>query len=160
MKNWLHFLVLFAFVRLQFVCCCGSIDHENLESQPSISQTAGCPAEMVSKCKCNHHAKSDCHAKSVGLAKPVGTERIELKSACECLFCNQGHSHLPHFFAAEHLRIASSPKVGFESLVERQSLPTLVIATCDCRSASFGSVCDKCGQNGISILCEFGHLRI
>ena len=148
MKNWLHFLVLFAFVRLQFVCCCGSVDHVHLESQPYAVQAACCLAQVEHKCKCGHQH-----------AQPNSTYQIELKSACGCQFCNQDDSHLPHL-ASEHLQILSSQKVRFVAMDVQQSLPIVVVADSVARYSWSSHVCEKCMQNDISILCRFGHLRI
>ena len=148
MKNWLSFLVLASFIRLQFVCCCGSVDHVHTESQPYAVQAACCLAQVEHKCECGHQH-----------TQPNSAGQIEVKSACGCQICNQDNSHLPHL-AAEHLRIVSSPKVRFEAMVVQQSLPIVVVADSDARHSWSSHVCEKCMQNDISILCRFGHLRI
>jgi hypothetical protein len=153
-KNWLSFLVLVTFIRLQFVCCCGSIDHVHLESQPCLPHVACCPAESEHKCDCSHH-----HAKPDS-GERIGTLQIESKSSCGCQLCDQEHSHVPHLFAAEHLRIVSSPNVTFESLVAQQALPIVAIALSDFRYSRSSSNSGKCMHCEISILCQFGHLRI
>ena len=146
MKNWLTFLVLVTFIRLHFVCCCGSIDHGYSESQPCISQAACCPA--VVKCECSHqHSNLE------------STKPSEAQSACGCQCCNQEHSHLPHL-ATEHLRIVPSPNVNFASLVVQHLFPIAAVENFDyCHSRSCW-LSENCFQNGISILCKFGHLRI
>lgn len=148
MKNWLTFLVFVAFIRLQFVCCCGSVEHGNLESQLSVGQAVCCPAEMKCQCESSHHH-----------SKPESTKQSEAKSACGCQSCNQDHSHLPHL-AAEHLRIVPSPNVNFASLVVQHWLPFAVVASSNYRHSRSCWLSEKCLYNGISILCKFGHLRI
>ena len=149
MKNWLSILVLVSFVRLQFVCCCGSIDPGNLASKPCVSQAASCPVEVKHKCECSHH-----HAKAVNI------ERIDAKSSCTCQLCNQEHSHVPHLFASEHLQIVSNPNIRFESPVDQQALLSIANPLSDFGYARASWDCVKCLHNGIPILYEFGHLRI
>lgn len=156
MKNWLTFLVLMSFIRLQFVCCCGPIDHGHMESQPCTSAIA-CSALVENKCPCDHHTNTEFS--KTATARSEASARIESQSMCECQICNQDHSHQPHLFAAEHLKIASSPSLSFESLVAQSSLP-VEVASSDLRCSPRVWVSEKCLHNGISILCEFGRLRI
>ena len=148
MKNWLCILVLVSFIRLQFVCCCGAIDLGYLELPACVSPGKNCPAAVERKCECSHPQ-----------ARQASTERIEAKTACGCQFCDQDNSHAPHL-ATEHLKTVSSPKGPFESLVAQQSLPIIVGATADFRHSRSAGVSEKCLYNRISILCQFGHLRI
>ncbi len=145
LKNWLTFLVLVAFIRLQF-CCCGSIDHGNFELLTSASPSVSCPAEAKCQCSFQH-------------AKPKTEKQAESKSVCGRQLCNHDHSHVPHL-ATEHVLIVSSPNVNLASLIVQQSLPIAALASSnDSQSRSSGRN-EKCLHKGISILCEFGHLRI
>ncbi len=148
LKNWLSLLVLVAFVRLQFVCCCGSIDHGHFESLPCISQTESNPAEVKSQCTCSHH-----------LSKSKGTERTRANLECGCQLCNHDHSHPPHL-ATEHLQLVSTPNVNLMSLVVDQSSPIFAVAGSNCGQSQSLLCNEKCLHNSISILCKFGHLRI
>lgn len=149
LKNWLTLLVLVAFIRLQFVCCCGSIDHGILESQPStFSEAACCPTVVKHGCGCKHHETNQNIAK-----------QTETKSACRCTLCNQDHSHTPHL-ATEHLRAVPSPNVNYASLVVQQAMPAVPVASADHRSSRTFWLSEKSLHCGISILCQFGHLRI
>lgn len=149
LKNWLTLLVLVAFIRLQFICCCGAIHHAQFESQPCISQSASFQAEVKQNCGCSHHHTDH--------AEPTLAKQAE--SACGCQFCDHDHSHLPHL-ATEHLRIVPSPNVDSASLVTLQSLPIVALSSSDRDHSQTSRPSEKCLHNGISILCKFGHLRI
>lgn len=171
MRTWLSLIVLVAFIRLQFVCCCGSFDHAHFESQPEVAQSAGeqsageqSAAELspvAQNCECKHHNSPPSRPELANETdwKQSDSKQADLKAACGCQLCEHDDSHAPHL-ATEHLRILPTPNVNFASLVEQRSMPFVV---------TFGSDdgCDwryqphkKCLHSGISILCQFGHLRI
>ncbi len=161
MKNWLCILVLVSFIRLQFVCC-GSVEH--WETHRCTCHTSAEPAKVKSVCHCCDLEAEQQASSSTDSARPNAVERIEASTACDCQYCTQDHSHLPHLFAARHLlaaqlRSVSSPRENIESLVAQQALPIIAVASSECNlRPRFDRL--NCLYKDVSILCQFGQLRI
>ena len=156
MNRWVSYLLLISIVRLQLVCCCGSIAHLEL----------GCEASVVTE---HSHCNSGGHSDSSACC----SSQTELPSfSTYCLEpCHQGsgchhgneepyHHHLHVLHAAMMLsspygsveRVALSaldPLVDMAIGVEFKQTPAMSLSSWQ-----------RQFLNGISILTLFGHLRI
>jgi hypothetical protein len=155
--------VLVAFIRLQFVCCCGSFDHAHFESQPEVAQSvaeqsAAAQSSVAQNCECKHH-NSPPKVSNQANSTQANSTQADSKAACGCQLCEHDDSHAPHL-ATEHLRILPTPNVNFASLVEQRSMPLAVTFGSDDGCDWRYQLHEKCLHSGISILCQFGHLRI
>jgi len=161
LRNWLSLIVLVAFIRLQFVCCCGSFDHALFESQPEVAQSAAALCSVAQNCECKHHNSSPSRPELANEndSKQRNSKQVDSKAACGCQLCEHDDSHAPHL-ATDHLRILPTPTLNFASLVELRSMPLTVTCGSDDGCDWRYQLHEKCLHSGISILCQFGHLRI
>lgn len=179
MKNWVCVFVLVAFVRLQFVCCCGSIEHGVTHSTDTNCCVEQCPPsgsclpqdqclpKVDHGCSCQHHSSRgltavinvEAVAPQIQFAEFQSTESgwIGSKSDCDCQRC-KGCSHLPHLHAS-YLRMASSQEFDGKSLA-RKSASSLAGWSVPPRAGAFIAARTIQVENGVSILCQLGRLLI
>jgi hypothetical protein len=163
-KNWICFLVLASFIRLQFLCCCGPIGHALENESPRNLQAACAPAKIETGCHkcCQHAVDAEPAGQNPSSQSPFGetAEQIEADTVCTCQLCNPDDPHQPHLYAAQHLRITSSPKFGVDSLVVNQSHPVTLAAGSLAEEGQLSAAREVSPSHCVSILCQFGHLRI
>ncbi len=163
MKNWLSLLILVSFIRLQFVCCCGSIEHGMLERSVAVSGDECCQPKGVSRCCCGCDAaeKNAYQVLESSASLSIGTRNWpESSPSCECPLCKKGHSHLLHLFTAQHLRIASQAELRLDSLVLKNSLPSDILP--DVKRLDSPRIANReiDATSGVSILYQLGRVLI
>ena len=165
MKNWVCTLLLVSFVRLQFVCCCGTIEHGVASVPVECCADQSCSTPVASPCACKHNAAdgeaaSQRHCTQVERTKqtqPSVVGSIASKSECGCQLCRQG-SHLPHLFVSQHLRIASQQEFGAWLVVKNAA--SFTDTTPEPRAAVLATTELVTLDGGVSILCRLGRLLI
>lgn len=151
MKNWISIVLLFSFLRLQVVCCCGSVVHCDTgcglanpatrvvcrhidESCKPISAKSVSLSEIARtsnkpKCSC---AKN--HAKRAPIASTIETvvkrgSICRLNPICECEHrsCDENGHH--HLYWLSHGNVVPQSKIGLNHSVVRQSFDRSFVFT-------------------------------
>ncbi|MEQ1825594.1 MAG: hypothetical protein ABL921_06590 [Pirellula sp.] len=126
MNRWVSYLLLFAFVRLQFICCCGSIVHLETsgEASPVVESPvvessvvessvveSSCAAHL---CGCGHGVPT--HSEST---TPTKRTKSTIPESCATPFCDCesdcDHKHHFQLHVLHAVMLASLSKVAIES---------------------------------------------
>ena len=174
MKDWVSIALLFSFLRLQLVCCCGSVGHFDSSNSHEAKPLAVSCAHETEKC-CGHSAKvkeasqrssCDCAVRDTRKSVPVDfsadvrSDDI-LTAVCTC--CGRSsseHHHHHHLYWLAHGTVVPSSKVTLKNLYE---LPSLTVTSW----GKFSEIYEKCELNQshsfppqADLLVMLGHWRI
>lgn len=173
MKDWVSIALLFSFLRLQLVCCCGSVGHfVASERHAAASLVACCSHETKKDCG---HSKTSCESREhscdcAGRDNPAGVPieiEADISSAgsvvpvCPC--CGRSgseHHHPHHLYWLTHGNIVPSSKVALKNLYDPPSLTV----SCWGTSAGINQHCEPSRTLSFppeaDLLVLLGHWRI
>lgn len=156
MNRWVSYLLLVSIVRLQLVCCCGSIVHLDLVDEVSA-------VKEHSHCDSRGHSDGSACCSSKTELPSLPTVCFELcHHGSGCDHDNEGSHH--HHLHVLHAAIMPSPPYGSVERVALSALDPLVDMAIGVEFKQTPAMSLSSWQrqflNGISILTLFGHLRI
>lgn len=134
MRDWVSIALLFSFLRLQLVCCCGSVGH-------SVASDSHASTPPVAAC-CSHDAEKDCRNSKTSCENSkrsscecAGRDELEVEIAADapsvdtlaaaCTCCgrsNSEHHHHHHLYWLAHGNVVPSSKVTLKNLYDLPSL--------------------------------------
>lgn len=165
-------LLIFSLLRLQFVCCCGSVVPLEIPNNEVLDAVENCTlhgeAGHVKSCRTKHKCKeardirrtvSPTHKvneKATSATCDVSAASTDSVTCESCCNCDHAHKHHLHgFSSAKNL---TNPKVNLDSLVLFHSVPSSKFtAPMCCGNFVTKSCLSDCA---ISILVLLGQLRI
>jgi len=136
LKDWVSIALLFSFLRLQFVCCCGSVSHFVASDTHAASPTVACCSHKTetnckhskSRCENSKHASGDCPVRSSRNAAPVGNvaDDSSFFTVAHVGFCcsreGSEHEHHHHLYWLAHGNVIPPSKLTLENLYDVPSL--------------------------------------
>jgi hypothetical protein len=129
MGRWFTYILLLSFIRLQFVCCCGSFLHCNgLNADSAAEQHACCEGESSAchRMTKDNHEDHDADAASELHACDLASVEVCFHPTLKCNCCTQEdsrRSHRHHLHSLESSLVYLSSKVSPESLVVIFAMP-------------------------------------
>ena len=166
-------LLIFSLLRLQFVCCCGSVVSLGVTNEGVIEGVESCSTETeqghVDRCRpkdhCKHGHDHQCkmslaHEKttpSESTASDDGLASTDPVHCTDCCNCNQSHRH--HLNSFSSAKNSTNPKVNLGSLVLFHDVPSWKILVVPV--IGYGSLTEECiNGNAVGILTLLGQLLI
>lgn len=159
-------LLIFSIIRLQFVCCCGSVVPLGMMNEGVRERVECCKANVVCEhTDCCEHRAERSHQHDGQLLAQSDSVQSESTShdACStnpdycdcCRDCDHEHQH--HLHKLYFAKISTNTKVSLDMLVVSRAIPSLTYhdaSNSHCVSVTEESFCR------LDILTLLGHLRI
>ncbi len=164
MNRWVSYLLLISIVRLQFVCCCGSIVHLKLGYDAStVEQHSHCDSPV------NRHSSNCCSgqssSRSAGHKELPSVPDLCVEPCHDGSGCDHGQDgpHQHHLHVLHAAMMPSTPQQSIDRVVLSTLDPfvdtTVVVVSRQSPVLSFATWHLQFFSN-ISILTLFGQLRI
>ena len=156
MNHWVSYLLLISIVRMQFVCCCGSIVHLELEYEASaVEKHSHCDSHVTS-----HGSKWCSDHQKLRSVPDLCLEPCHDGSGCDH---GQDGPHQHHLHVLHAAMMPSSPQQSIDRVVLSPLDPfvdtTIGVESIKSSVLSFATWHLQFFSN-ISILTLFGQLRI
>lgn len=175
MYRWVSYVLLISLLRLQFVCCCGSLVHLDLIKFTDPQTSHSCCVSESKDCgdadeHCHHEEALVCAVAindldELSLDSVSDHEDQSLDDKChESIeyksLANRNDSHRHHLHVLHSAKVHSNSKVTLDSLVVTRSLlPETFDGTSE-EPVSRGHTAETFTKSGRSILVRLGQLRI